>query len=61
MLQKRSIGFWATALLLGTLAVPAIAQPQPGQPAQPGQPGGGRAGFAARMNDQETSATSLVS
>jgi hypothetical protein len=56
MVQKRSIGFWATALLLGTLAVPAIAQPQPGQPAQPGQPGagggGGRAGFQQRMNDQ---------
>ena len=46
MVQKRMIGLWATALLLGTLAIPAFGQPTPAQP------GGGRAGFQQRMNDQ---------
>jgi hypothetical protein len=48
MVQKRTIGFWATALLLGTLAIPAFGQVTP----PPAQPGGGRAGFQQRMNDQ---------
>jgi Spy/CpxP family protein refolding chaperone len=43
MVQKRTIGFWAAALLLGTLAIPAFGQPQPG---------GGRAQFMQQMNDR---------
>lgn len=42
MVQKRTIGFWAAALLLGTLAIPAFGQPG----------GGGRAQFMQQMNDR---------
>ena len=43
MVQKKTFGFWATALLLGTLAIPALGQPQPG---------GGRGQFMQQMMDR---------
>ena len=44
----RNFGFWAVALLVGALALPAVCQPQP----QPGGNNGGRGNFQQAMNDR---------
>ena len=54
MTTKKTIGFLASALLIALVAIPAMAQPQPGG-APGGGPGGGRfdpAQFRQRMMDR---------
>ena len=50
MVQKQSIGFWATALLLGAMAIPTFAQTTP--PPAGGQGNNRRAQFQQQMNDR---------
>ena len=50
MVQKRTIGFWGTALLLGAFAVPTFGQTTP--PPAGGQGNNRRAQFQQQMNDR---------
>jgi Spy/CpxP family protein refolding chaperone len=50
MVQKQTIGYWATALLLGTLAIPAFGQATP--PPGGNNPADRRAQFMQQMNDR---------
>jgi hypothetical protein len=50
MVQKQTIGYWATALLLGTLAIPAFGQATP--PPGGNNPTDRRAQFMQQMNDR---------
>ena len=52
MVQKQTIGFWATALLLGAIAIPALGQATTPPPGGAGQGNNRRAQFQQQMNDR---------
>ena len=51
-MQKRTIGFWATALLLGAIAIPALGQATTPPPGGGGQGNNRRAQMNDRLKEQ---------